>query len=554
MSDNKDFYARYLDSGRDDDAGEAREEDDTGVGGVNGHNSADDEQSTSSQQRGSDVESTAIVERAQFDAELRRIPPPGPRQPPGAGPSQPGIAAPGQPPSAPPPDHYWGGGGGRHGYDPEPPQPPRESSTGPGSVPQSHPAPPAPGIGEPDRGDPSAAGRRGAEGPAPHDSGPWRVAPRNQVGPYPQAPSPAGPGTPRVGRAPYPPAPQRGYDEGAPPPERSRRAPMPPDDPRGVSVGDLRAQIRESQVAPPYKPVPQTGWRKGLHRTTRINVGLSADEKHWNDLRRRLTVNLRGKYVIAVMGAKGGVNKTTAAVCIGAALSRYRTDKIVAIDANPASGNLSERIDEPVTMSWRGLINDPNVREYTDFRHYLGKHSSSGLEVLGSDPGDEELSGNDLWQAWNRLQVLYPIAILDCGNQLRDELTRTMLDRIRIDAIVVPSTTRLDGAKGAAETLNWLATHGYPHLVREAVVIVSNINKIDASQSVRRLHEDFERTVRAVHEVPFDQHLSDAVAIDFERLRPATRKSYIEAAASLVDGFAGAADREASGHRWGGQE
>jgi MinD-like ATPase involved in chromosome partitioning or flagellar assembly len=329
---------------------------------------------------------------------------------------------------------------------------------------------------------------------------------------------------------------------------------MAPDDPRGVSVGDLRAQIRESQVAPPYKPVPQTGWRKGLHRATRINVGLSADEKHWNDLRRRLTVNLRGKYVIAVMGAKGGVNKTTATVCIGAALSSYRTDKIVAIDANPASGNLSERIDEPVTMSWRGLINDPNVREYTDFRHYLGKHSSSGLEVLGSDAGDEELTGNDLWQAWNRLQVLYPIAILDCGNQLRDELTRTMLERIRIDAIVVPSTTRLDGAKGAAETLNWLATHGYPHLVREAVVIVSNINKIDASQSVRRLHEDFERTVRAVHEVPFDQHLSDAVAIDFERLRPATRKSYIEAAASLVDGFAGAADREASGHRWGGQE
>ena len=131
-----------------------------------------------------------------------------------------------------------------------------------------------------------------------------------------------------------------------------------------------------------------------------------------------------------------------------------------------------------------------------------------------------------------------------------------ILQSLPVDAIVVPSTTRLDGARGAAETLNWLLTHGYPHLVRQAVVVVSNINNIDASDQVRGLHEDFAQAVRAVHDVPFDQHLSDAVAIEFARLRPATRRAYIEAAASLVDGFAGAADRESAAGAWsahGGQ-
>lgn len=312
-------------------------------------------------------------------------------------------------------------------------------------------------------------------------------------------------------------------------------------------MGDLRASIRESHVAPPYKPVPTTGWRKTLYRTTRINVGLSAEERHWNELDRRLKVNLRGNYVIAVFGEKGGVTKTTTAIGLGMALKKYRDEKIVAIDANPASGNLARRILEPSTLSWRGFIEDKALRHYSDYRQYMGKDTGTGLDVLASDPGDEVMTGANLVTAWRLLQVQYPIAIIDCGNQMRDDITKAILDELPVDAVVVPSTTRLDGALAAADTLNWLMEHGYPHLVRQAVVVVSNINKIKASEKVRRLHEDFEKAVHAVHDVPFDPHLSDATAIEFWRMAPEVQKAYIEAAASLVDGFAGAADRKASG-------
>lgn len=401
-----------------------------------------------------------------------------------------------------------------------------------------------------------------------HTAPPPPRPPRNSSAPPPPAPPYGGPprpeglfGGPQTGipRQPgLPPAPA-GYG-GPPSGEGPRQGSRIENDPF-ASVGAMRAQIHEGQVAAPYKPVPETGWRHGLYKVTRINVGLSSKEAHWNDLRRRLKVNLRGKYVIAVMQAKGGVNKTSTTVLLGAALRRNRDEMIVAIDANPANGNLARRIDEPSTMSWRGLNSDENLRDYSDFREYLGKDSHSGLEVLGSDRGRTPMTGADLITAWGKLQVQYPIAIVDCGNQLDDDLTHALLEHVRVDAIVVPSTTRLDGAQGAADTLNWLLESGYPHLVREAVVIVSNINKVNASAQVKQLHADFERTVRSVHTIDFDPHLSDAVPIEFDRLQPETQLHYIEAAASLADGFARATDRDpgarqqrvagpASGQQW----
>lgn len=44
--------------------------------------------------------------------------------------------------------------------------------------------------------------------------------------------------------------------------------------------------------------------------------------------------------------------------------------------------------------------------------------------------------------------------------------------------------------------------HGYPHLVRSAVMVVSNVNKVTPTKAVRNLHEGFERAVRAVHDIP----------------------------------------------------
>lgn len=344
----------------------------------------------------------------------------------------------------------------------------------------------------------------------------------------PAEPRPA-PARPGAGAGEYSPAGSPGH-----PPPAARQG--------GTSVGPLRATIRAADLVKPYKQVPDSGWRRHLHRVSRINLGPSPAEREWNDLRRRLSRNLRGTYLVAVMQQKGGVSKTTVTMGLGSALARYRDDKVVAIDANAASGNLGKRVDEPSAGTWRGLLSDERLQGYADFRHYLGKSSSSGLEVLASDAGDEMLSGAQLTELWRRLQRYYPIGLLDCGTQLRDDVMAAVL--AAADAVVVVSTTRLDGADAAAETLNWLVDHGYPDLVRSAVILISDVFKLTQSSSVRKLHEQFEKAVRAVHYVPFDPHLSDAIAVDFDRLKPAVRRAYVTAAVSLVDGFAAAADKD----------
>lgn len=361
---------------------------------------------------------------------------------------------------------------------------------------------------------------------------PWLAqrVPGHPVSPPPAEPLPA---PPRHEAEKRPPAGSPGY----PPAGAARRA--------GTSVGPLRASIRAADLVKPYKEVPETGWRRGLYRISSINLGPSPAERAWHDLRRRVSRNLRGTYLVAVIQQKGGVAKTTVTLGLGSALARYRDDKIVAIDANPASGNLAKRVDEPSAGTWRGLLSDERLQRYSDFRHYLGKSSSSGLEVLASDAGDEMLSGAQLTELWRRLQRYYPIGLVDCGTQLRDDVMGAVL--AAVDAVVVVSTTRLDGADGAAETLNWLVDHGYPHLVRSAVIVISDVFKLTQSSSVRKLHEQFEKAVRAVHHVPFDPHLSDAIAVDFDRLKPDVRRKFIEAAASLVDGFAAVADKNPGG-------
>ncbi len=320
------------------------------------------------------------------------------------------------------------------------------------------------------------------------------------------------------------------------------------------SVGPLHVDIREADLVKPHKDVPTRGWRKVVYKLTRINVGVSPAERRWNDLNRRIATNLRGDYLIGVLQIKGGVSKTTTAIGLGQALSRYRDDKIAAIDVNPASGNLKDRIDEPSEETWRGLVGDPNLNAYSDLRHYMGRDTSTGLEVLAADHGDGVLTGPDVKEIWTRIRRHYPIGIVDCGTQLRDDVTEQVL--AHVDAVVVVSTTRLDGARAAQETLNWLATHGCAHLVRSAVLVISDVNKVTPDESVKKLREGFSKAVHAVHDVPFDPHLSEAAAINFDRLRKPTQRAFIEAAASLVDGFASAPDKDAGhmGQAWLGQE
>lgn len=92
-----------------------------------------------------------------------------------------------------------------------------------------------------------------------------------------------------------------------------------------------------------------------------------------------------GDFRIAVLSIKGGVGKTTTTLGLGSAFSMVRSDRIIAVDANPDRGTLAERVRDQSTHSTvRDLLSDTHINSYADVRNHT-RMATSRLEVLASE-------------------------------------------------------------------------------------------------------------------------------------------------------------------------
>lgn len=359
---------------------------------------------------------------------------------------------------------------------------------------------------------------------------------------------------------------QAGPAEPLPPP------PPPPPPPAPVamssSVGDVRGvfdqgpgrhahgnpavpgQINAADVIRSHRPVPEMGWRGRVAKVSGINLGVSRTEDEWKKLLARVQRPLRGTYTVAMLGIKGGPGKTTSTLLVGSALGLHREDRCAAIDANPDDGNLADRVGVQTQRSFRDLLADPGIHRFEDVRAYMGSNQR-GLWVLRGDDSelsDAEMSATDFKSALARVQIGFPVTLVDCGTGVRHEVMSAVLEAA--DAVVVVSTARLDAAKLAVKTLRWLHNHGYAHLVRTATVIINEVKGRPGTREVDNLINTFSQSVHAVHVLPYDDHLAEAAVVDFDRLAARTQRVAIEVAASVTDGFASAADKDHA-HGWG---
>ncbi|SKO15941.1 ESX-1 secretion-associated protein EspI [Mycobacteroides abscessus subsp. bolletii] len=309
---------------------------------------------------------------------------------------------------------------------------------------------------------------------------------------------------------------------------------------------DARQRLQTADLVDQHKAVPTRGWRKAIHTVTRANVGLSKAERDWIELQGRTRRDLRGTFFTAIVTEKGGIGKTTTTVCLGCALAELRKDYVLAMDLNPASGTLYSRVDKPSQGNIRTLNADRKLASYSDAHYHMGLSTSSGLEILdGVRDTDVVLTGGEVQEAWRRANRFYPIGLGDCGTQLRDDVIAATL--AMSDALVVVASTRIDGVRAAENTLVWLSEHGHEGLVRAGTVIINDPYRETDPKKVEKMKASFGKWVRKVHYIPFDPHLTEADTIDFGRLKGATRRAYIEAAASVVDLFAAAADKDYTG-------
>ncbi|OBK13748.1 hypothetical protein A5636_09085 [Mycobacterium asiaticum] len=293
------------------------------------------------------------------------------------------------------------------------------------------------------------------------------------------------------------------------------------------------------QRSPSKKPLPQRGWRRTVYRLTRINLGLSPDEKHEHELRARVSRRPRGSYQIGMLGLKGGVGKTTTTVTLGTMLAQVRGDRVLVLDADPGCGNLAERAGRTSPSSIADLVADENLSHYNDVRAHTSVNAHN-LEILPTaeyTTAQRGLSGDDLRFAVDTVSKFYNLVLADCGPGLFDPVTRGVLETA--SAIVIVTNVSLDSARQAESALEWLRHSGFQDLLSRVVVVINHVALGETNVPEKQLVRQFQQLVQPDRVVllPWDKHIATGTEIQLDRLGPGYRRRVLELAAALSDDF-----------------
>jgi MinD-like ATPase involved in chromosome partitioning or flagellar assembly len=213
---------------------------------------------------------------------------------------------------------------------------------------------------------------------------------------------------------------------------------------------------------------------------------------------------------------------------------------VVALDANPDRGTLSQKIPLETTATVRQLLQEAgSIERYSDVRRYTSK-GPSGLEVLASetDPAvSEAFSADDYTRTLEILERFYGLVLTDCGPGLLNSVMSSVL--ARADVLIVVASGSIDGARSASATMDWLDAHGHEELVRNSIAVINAVRQRTGKVDINKVIDHFSRRCRAVRLIPFDPHLEEGAEISLDQLRRGTREALTELAAVVADGFPG---------------
>jgi MinD-like ATPase involved in chromosome partitioning or flagellar assembly len=310
------------------------------------------------------------------------------------------------------------------------------------------------------------------------------------------------------------------------------------------SVPEPVSMLTPDRILEPSKrrPAPEGGFNRFLYSASfhLINRGDSKAVRERKALDALIGARLGGDArFVPVLTRKGGVGKTTITTMLGMALALVREDRVIAIDANPDRGTLAERFARTTDKTVRDVVNKAaSIRSFSDFSEYVSRDKTR-LDVLASDTDpmlSEAFDEADYNVVANLVERYYSIALTDCGTGIIHSVMKATLDRA--DGLVIVSGGSFDEARLAAETLTWLESNGYKHLVRSAVVALNTATQGTQLVNLDEIEAHFRSRVREIVRIPYDAQLAAGSNIDFEKLRPLTREAARHLAALVVDGLA----------------
>lgn len=293
------------------------------------------------------------------------------------------------------------------------------------------------------------------------------------------------------------------------------------------------------------KPRPVGGFRGAMYKLTggAWNMGPGPKQRQEDELARRISRQLQGSYNTAILSLKGGIGKTSTTVGVGLTLAEFRGDAPCAIDANPDSGDLVERAlgegiyqqASPRTITDL-LENIDSIDSLTALAQYM--HHAGRLHLIAGEQ-DPEVSDSLTAEEYLRIRKLisgyYSVALTDCGTGVTHNAMSGILQSA--DNLVIAAGYAVSGAKRARSTLQWLASHGYEDLARNAIVVITDKDEVSSRVDKDAIEEHLSGICRQLIAVPHDRGVADGDLVTLDVLKPETRRAYKEIAAAIVDGY-----------------
>ncbi|MCU1414423.1 MAG: hypothetical protein JWN80_1763 [Microbacteriaceae bacterium] len=289
------------------------------------------------------------------------------------------------------------------------------------------------------------------------------------------------------------------------------------------------------------RPAPEGGLNEFLYKATLhvVNRGDSPAVRARKELDARIDKKFEGgTRFIPVLTRKGGVGKTTITALLGMAMAETRDDRVIAVDANPDRGTLSERVNKQTRSTVRDVVTTaPSISSFNDFSAMVSRDETR-LDILASDTDpllSEAFDENDYNVVADLAARYYSIVLTDCGTGIVHSVMRATLQRA--DAVVIVSGGSVDEARLASETLTWLEANGYGDLVKNAIVALNTATQGTNLVKLEEIEAHFKSRVREIVRMPYDPQLAAGSVINFKDLKPLTRSSARELAALVLDGI-----------------
>ncbi|RLP78126.1 MinD/ParA family protein [Mycetocola tolaasinivorans] len=309
----------------------------------------------------------------------------------------------------------------------------------------------------------------------------------------------------------------------------------------GPEAASLLTADRLLESRPSTRRAPEGFWQSLLYNASGhlINVGDAKAVRERKDLDSKIGRTLGGEArFVPVLTRKGGVGKTTVTALLGMALADSRSDRVIAIDANPDRGTLAERIAHQSRYTVRDVVRDADaIVGYNEFSDRVARDETR-LDVLASDTDphlSEAFNEEDYTAVADLAAQYYSLILTDCGTGIVHSVMKATLGRA--DSIIVVTGGSVDDAKLASETLSWLEVNGHEELVRNAIVVVNATTPNSRLVKIEEIDRHFASRVRALVHLPYDPQLAAGSAISFANLLPETRLAARKLAAAVVEGL-----------------